>query len=123
MNLGRKGVVMTDTMEKTTGSGASATVPVLTAGCLEPAETRLPIEEMAVALMVRAREQGVALLGPGGLLQGLAKTVIESALEAELTEHVGYQPYDRAGYNSGNSRNGTRSKTVITDIGPIEIDV
>jgi transposase-like protein len=86
-------------------------------------ETSVSIEEMAVALMERAREQGVALVGPGGLLQGLAKTVIESALEAELTEHVGYGPYDPAGRNSGNSRNGSRSKTVITDIGPIGIDV
>lgn len=40
-----------------------------------------------------------------------------------MTEHVGYEPYNRAGHHSGNSRNGTRSKTVITDIGPIEIDV
>jgi putative transposase len=107
---------MTDIMENKTSSGVSATDPALT-------ETPVPIEEMAVALMERARQQGVALVGPGGLLQGLAKTVIESALEAELTEHVGYQRYDPAGYNSGNSRNGTRSKTVITDIGPIDIEV
>ena len=37
-----------------------------------------------------------------------------------MTEHVGYEPYDPAGHHSGNSRNGTRSKTVITDIGPVE---
>jgi putative transposase len=114
---------MTDTMDNKTSSSPSATDPALTAGSSGRAETAMPIEEMAVALMERAREQGVALVGPGGLLQGLAKTVIESALEAELTEHVGYRPYDPAGYNSGNSRNGTRSKTVITDIGPLEIDV
>jgi putative transposase len=114
---------MTNTMENKTSSGASATVPVLTAASSGPAETPVPIEEMAVALMERARQQGVALVGPGGLLQGLAKTVIESALEAELTEHVGYQRYDPAGYNSGNSRNGTRSKTVVTDIGPLDIEV
>lgn len=39
-----------------------------------------------------------------------------------MTEHVGYEPHDRAGCNSGNSRNGTRSKTVLTDIGPVAVD-
>jgi transposase-like protein len=53
----------------------------------------------------------------------LTKTVLESALEAELSEHLGYEPYDPTGHNSGNSRNGTRTKTVHTDIGPIEVDV
>lgn len=81
------------------------------------------IEDMAVALMERARADGVSLVGPGGLLQGLAKGVLESALEAELDEHLGYGPYDPAGRHSGNSRNGTRSKTVLTDIGPIELEV
>jgi transposase-like protein len=65
----------------------------------------------------------VSLVGPGGLLADLTKRVLESMLEAELTEHVGYDPHDRAGHNSGNSRNGTRTKTVITEIGPIEIEV
>jgi putative transposase len=56
-------------------------------------------------------------------LADLTKRVLESMLQAELTEHVGYEPYDPAGHHSGNSRNGTRSKTVITDIGPIELEV
>jgi putative transposase len=58
-----------------------------------------------------------------GLLAGLAKTVIEAALEAELVEHLGYAKYDPAGRTRGsNSRNGTRPKTVRTVLGPIEID-
>ena len=69
------------------------------------------------------RGRGVSLVGPGGLLPGLTKTVLETGLEAEMTEHVGYEPYDPAGHHSGNSRNGTRTKTVITDIGPVEIEV
>ena len=81
------------------------------------------IEDVAVALMERARSEGVSLVGPGGLLAGLAKGVLESALEAELEEHLGYGPYDPAGHHSGNSRNGARPKTVLTDIGPIELDV
>jgi transposase-like protein len=53
----------------------------------------------------------------------LTRRVLEAGLEAELTEHVGYAPYDPAGHHSGNSRNGTRSKTVITEIGPVQIEV
>jgi putative transposase len=79
--------------------------------------------EVARQLMDRARAEGVSLVGPGGLLSGLTKTVLETALEAEMTEHVGYEPHDRAGHHSGNSRNGTRTKTVVTDIGPVEVDV
>jgi putative transposase len=81
------------------------------------------LEQLAVQLMDRAGQAGVSLVGPGGLLAGLTKTVLESALEAELTEHVGYEPYDPAGYHSGNSRNGTRTKTVLTEIGPVSLDV
>jgi putative transposase len=70
-----------------------------------------------------ARADGVELVGPGGLLSGLTKTVLETALEAEMTEHLGYDRHDPAGGDGGNSRNGTRAKTVITEIGPVEIEV
>jgi len=73
--------------------------------------------------MERAKAEGVSLVGPGGLLSGLTKTVLETALEAELSEDLGYEPHEVAGRNSGNSRNGTRSKTVLTEVGPVEIDV
>jgi transposase-like protein len=59
----------------------------------------------------------------GGLLSQLTKTVLETALEAEMTEHVGYEKHDPTGRGTPNSRNGTRSKTVFTEIGPVEIDV
>lgn len=84
---------------------------------------RIATAELASELMARADEKGVSLVGPGGLLQGLTKTFLETALQEEMTDHVGYDAHDPAGYNSGNSRNGTRAKTVITDIGPIELDV
>ncbi len=83
----------------------------------------MSLEELAAELTARASSAGVSLVGPGGLLSGLTKSVLEAALEAELTEHVGYDAYDPAGHNSGNSRNGTRTKTVLTEIGPIELDV
>jgi putative transposase len=84
---------------------------------------RLSNEELAAELLARADGDPVRLVGPGGLLGDLTKRVLEAALEAEMTEHVGYEPYDPAGHHSGNSRNGTRSKTVITDIGPVGIEV
>jgi transposase-like protein len=80
-------------------------------------------EDFARGLMERAKAEGVSLVGPGGLLSGLTKTVLETALEAELSEDLGYERHEPAGRNSGNSRNGTRSKTVLTEIGPVEIDV
>ncbi|WP_439673356.1 IS256 family transposase [Embleya sp. MST-111070] len=74
-------------------------------------------------LVGRARAQGLDLVGEGGLLQQLTKRILESALEGEITDHLGYEKHDPAGDNSGNSRNGTRAKTVLTDVGPVEISV
>jgi transposase-like protein len=80
-------------------------------------------EDLAAELLARAESEGVSLVGPGGLLAGLTKRLLEAALEGEMTGHVGYEPHDPAGHHSGNSRNGSRTKTVLTDIGPIELDV
>src|ERR687897_3759967 len=82
-------------------------------------------EELAAAkeLVRQTRAQGVALTGPGGLLKALTKTVLETALEEEMAEHLGYDKHDPAGRNRGNSRNGVRSKTVLTEIGSVAIDV
>ncbi|MCX5114953.1 IS256 family transposase [Streptomyces sp. NBC_00378] len=74
-------------------------------------------------LVDRARNEGLQLTGEGGLLQQLTKRVVESALEGEITDHVGYEKHDPAGKNSGDSRNGTRAKTVLTDVGPVEVRV
>jgi transposase-like protein len=56
-------------------------------------------------------------------LTGLTKTVLETALDAELDEHLGYPKHAVEGRNSGNSRNGTRSKTVLTEVGEVELEV
>jgi transposase-like protein len=74
-------------------------------------------------LVAQARERGLQLSGEGGLLQQLTKIVLESALEGEITDHLGYDKHDPAGANSGNSRNGARAKTVLTDVGPVEVAV
>lgn len=63
----------------------------------------------------------MGLVGPGGLLNQFTKNVLEIALNAELTEHLGYE---HGGAPLGSHmRNGTRSKTVVTKIGPVEIEV
>ena len=83
-------------------------------------------EELEVAreLVRSARDRGAALTGPDGLLKALTKTVIETALDEEMTDHLGYDRHDPAGRNTGNSRNGVRTKTVLTDnCGPVEIEV
>ncbi|WP_028193630.1 IS256 family transposase [Salinispora pacifica] len=78
----------------------------------------------AVELVRAAKEQGLSLTGPDGLLKQLTKTVLETALNEEMTEHLGYEKHDQAGVGSGNVRNGSRSKTVVTDgNGPVQIDV
>ncbi|MGI5519916.1 IS256 family transposase [Micromonospora sp. CA-259024] len=82
-------------------------------------------EAKAAAELVRAaKEQGLSLTGPDGLLKQLTKSVLETALNEEMTEHLGYEKHESAGVESGNIRNGTRSKTVLTEAnGPVQIDV
>jgi putative transposase len=83
-------------------------------------------QELAAAreLVKAARARGVALTGPDGLLKAITKTVLESALEEEMSEHVGYDKHAVQGRNGGNSRNGTRSKTVLTEAaGEVQVQV
>jgi transposase-like protein len=79
--------------------------------------------EFAKRLVADAQLEGLGLIGPDGLLAGLTKDVLETALEAEMDEHLGYPKRDRAGKDTGNERNGTRSKTVITEAGPVQVAV
>jgi len=90
---------------------------------IEPVPDRIDQQQLAQQLVEAARAEGVELVGPGGLLTGLTKTVLETALEAEMSEHLGYDRHDPVGRDGGNSRNGTRTKTVLTEIGPVEIEV
>ncbi len=89
----------------------------------KPAE--VSAEQRAATELVRlAKEQGLSLTGPDGLLRQLTKSVIETALGEEMTEHLGYEKHDPVGIGADNIRNGTRSKTVISgNTGPVEIDV
>ena len=62
--------------------------------------------ELAEQLLAQAKEQGVELVGPNGLLNQLTKNVLETALDAEMTEHLGYDKHDPAG--RGRAPDGTR---------------
>lgn len=85
----------------------------------------MPTERAVIAQLVRAaRARGDDLTGPDGLLKLLTTTVLETALDEEMNQHLGYDKHSVAGRDGGNSRNGTRSKTVLTDnVGPVTIQV
>jgi hypothetical protein len=74
-------------------------------------------------LVEQARVSGLRLAGEGGLLGQLTRRVLESALEGEISDHLGYDKGEPAGNNGGNSRNGTRSKTVLPEVGPVVVAV
>lgn len=63
------------------------------------------------------------ILGENGLLKELTKRLVESALEGEMTDHLGYEPRAAEGRNTGNSRNGRTGKTIQTESGEVDIEV
>lgn len=73
--------------------------------------------------MDRVDAEGLELLGPDGVLTELTSRIMNRALEAEMAEHLGYERGDPAGWGSGNNRNGSYPKTVLTDAGGIPIQV
>jgi transposase-like protein len=80
-------------------------------------------EELAQQLVDRAKAEGVKLTGPGGLLGDLTRRVLEAGLEGEMDGHLGYAKHAVEGRDGGNSRNGTRTKTMITDVGTVDIEI
>lgn len=81
------------------------------------------MQEWAAELVARARSQGVELAGENGLLTQMVRQVLQTGLNVELADHLGYTPYAVEGRGSGNSRNGSYPKTVITDVGPVEVQM
>ena len=101
--------------------GMGSLAQTISKSAVKPGEA----ERAALREMVKsARARGEDLAGPGGLLRLITKTVLEVALEEEMNEHLGYTKHHPAGRDGGNSRNGTRAKTVISDTsGEIQIEV
>src|SRR5215204_2179858 len=96
----------------------------------EPGRRRVPsivplvgdepaMRDWAAELVARARSEGVELTGDDGLLTGLVRQVLQTGLEVEMTDHLGYERHDPAGRGSGNSRNGSHPKTVTTEVGKV----
>src|SRR6201989_418940 len=92
-------------------------------GDQDAAELSAADEQVRRELTERARTGGLKLTGEGGLLGKLTKMVVEGALEGELDDHLGYGKHAPEGGNAGNSPNGRRAKTVLTETGPVEISV
>ena len=63
------------------------------------------------------------IVGPGGVLKQFTKALLERAMGAELSNHLGYEKHESTGRGSGNSRNGKSRKTVQGDFGAVEIEV
>ena len=88
-----------------------------------PARRPLVDDELADQLLGRAQAEGADLLGPDGLLSQVTRAVLERALAEEMTGHLGYDKHDPAGRGSGNNRNGSTGKTVLTDVGAVDLAV
>ena len=91
-------------------------------GELVPVDPPGSMQEWAERLVARARDEGLALTGEGGLLTDLMRHVLQTGLEVELSEHLGYEPHER-GRGAGNARNGFYDKTVRTEIGEVDLRV
>jgi len=86
-------------------------------------ETRVEIKTELIDELLKDYQKPEDIIGENGLLKRFVKAVLERALNAELTHHLGYERHDPAGNNSGNSRNGTSSKTVKGEFGELELEV
>ena len=101
-----------------TGDSTSA-LPRRVAGVPDAGELR----EWAAVLVDRARADGVELTGDDGLLTALVRQVLQTGLEVEMTDHLGYERHAPEGRGSGNNRNGHYPKTVKTEIGEVDLQV
>jgi putative transposase len=77
-------------------------------------------DEVIDELLAGARSEE-QIVGPGGVLAQLTKRLVERALSAELTEHLGYEPHQEPPGGTGNTRNGSTEKTLATEQGPVRI--
>ncbi len=91
----------------------------------EVTESSTPLVPVEVldGLMAQVEAEGAELLGPDGLLSQVTKAVLERALDEELSDHLGYDKHDPAGRGSGNSRNGTSPKVLLTEAGAVDLDI
>jgi len=99
-------------------------------GGLVPAARSVPVvadsaemRDWADQLVARAWSEGIELTGENGLLTAMVRQVLQTGLNVELAEHLGYEPYAAEGRGSGNNRNGSYPKRVTTEIGQVEVEM
>lgn len=110
----------------TTGRDFTEVLPARRSAAAAPREADpdpMLLREFAEALVDRARSDGVQLTGQGGLLTDLVRQVLQTGLEVEMSDHLGYERHEITGRGSGNSRNGSYPKTVGTEIGEVELQM
>ena len=100
---------MTDTIDNVAAEAAGQ----------EPVEPALDEQSVAEQLVAQAREKGIELVGPDGLLSQLTKRVLETALEAEMTDHLGYESHDPAGVGQLSER--VHTETAWPEVGDIDV--
>jgi putative transposase len=104
----------------------------LSAGARRRAPGPVPVDELPPAVRERLPDELIdellagarteeEIVGPGGLLADLTRRLVERALSAELTDHLGYEPHQEPPGGTGNARNGTTPKTLVTEHGPVPI--
>ena len=81
-----------------------------------------PIDTKLIDTLLKGYKNPDDIVGKNGLLKQLTKALLERAMSAELTEHVGYEKHDPAGNNSGNSRNGSSKKKLKGEFGEFELE-
>src|SRR5919201_4027255 len=81
------------------------------------------IPDELIDQLLAGREGPEAITGPDGVLKQLTKRVVERAASAELTGHLGYELGEEPPEEQGNRRNGKASKTLLTEHGPVEVEL
>src|SRR5688572_12249268 len=87
-----------------------------------PDEVRERLTDELIDELLAGRSSEAEIVGPDGLLGELTKRLIERAMAAELTEHLGYEPHAEPPGGAGNTRNGSTPKTLQTRQGPVRIE-
>jgi putative transposase len=106
------------------GAGEPSGEPAARPGILEsvPDDLRRQLPDEVVDELLAGARSEEEIVGPGGLLSQLTKRLVERALEVEVTDHLGYEPHQEPPGGAGNTRNGSMSKTLISEHGPVEIN-
>ena len=95
----------------------------MTVNATKPDPVEGSVEAQVARIIEQAQAEGLQLTGAGGLLPDMIKQAVEAALQAEMTDHLGYDKHAAEGRGSGNSRNGLTGKTVQTTAGPVDLQV